>query len=69
MLLIADLIKSQDFSFEKNDENIDQIWSDHKTKLLACIDLIAPLKQFKERPVEIAPWADEELLEKARVRD
>ena len=69
LLLIADLIKSQDFSFEKNDENIDQIWSDHKTKLLACIDLIAPLKQFKERPIEIAPWADEELLEKARVRD
>ena len=69
LLLIADLIKSQDFSFDKNDQNIDQIWNSHRKKLLDCIDIIAPLKTFKERPIEIAPWADEELLEKVRVRD
>ena len=40
-----------------------------KQKILECIDLIAPLKTFRERPIEIAPWADEELLEKIRVRD
>ena len=27
LFLIADLIKSQDFSFNKNDQNIDQIWN------------------------------------------
>ena len=69
LLLIADLIKSQDFSFDKSDQDIDQIWNIHKQKLLECIDLISPLKTFKERPIEFAPWADEELLEKVRVRD
>jgi len=40
-----------------------------KKKLLDCINIVAPLKKFKERPREIAPWAGEELLEKVRVRD
>ena len=69
LFLIADLIKSQDFSFDKNDQNIDQIWNIHKQKILECIDLVAPLKTFKERSIEKAPWVDEELLEKIRVRD
>ena len=64
LLLIADLIKSVDLSFNKNDQDIDQIWMKIKQKILECIDLIAPLKTFRERPIEIAPWADEELLKK-----
>jgi hypothetical protein len=43
------------------------MWNIHKHKILECIDLVAPLKTFKERPIEIAPWV--ELLEKIRVRD
>jgi hypothetical protein len=34
-----------------------------------CIDLVAPLKTFNERPIEIGPWVDEQLLEKKIVRD
>ena len=61
---IADLIKSVDLSFNKNDQDIDQIWMKIKQEILECIDLIAPLKKFRERPIEIATWADEELLKK-----
>jgi K+-transporting ATPase c subunit len=55
LFLITDLINAQDFSFDKNDQNVDQIWNNYKIKLLECIDLVAPLKKFKERPQEIAP--------------
>jgi hypothetical protein len=48
LFLIADLIKSQDFSFDKNDQNINQIWNIHKQKILECIDLVALLKTFKD---------------------
>ena len=51
LLLIADLIKSVDLSFNKNDQDIDQIWMKIKQKILECIDLIAPLKTFRERPL------------------
>ena len=30
---------------------------------------MAPLKNFKERPKEISPWEDQELLEKLKARD
>ena len=33
LFLITDLINAQDFSFDKNDLNVDQIWFKHKTKL------------------------------------
>jgi hypothetical protein len=69
LFLITDLTNAQDFSFDKNYQNVDQIWNNHNTKLLDCINLVAPLKKFKERPQEIAPWEDEELLEKLRARD
>jgi hypothetical protein len=67
--LIADLIKDQDFSFDKNNKNVNQCWDRHKTNFLECIDLVAPLKTFKERPQEIAPWVDDELLKKINTRD
>jgi hypothetical protein len=69
LFLITDLINAQDFSFDKNDQNVDQIWNNHKLKLLDCINLVAPIRKFKERPQEIAPWVDEELLENLRARD
>ena len=47
LLLIADLIKSLDFSFNKTDQDIDKIWMKIKQKLLDCINLIAPIKPFK----------------------
>ena len=47
LFLITDLINSQDFSFDKNDQNVDQIWNNHKIKLLDCINLVAPLKNLK----------------------
>ncbi len=38
-------------------------------KIKDILDLEAPLKTFKERPQEIAPWVDNELLEMKRARD
>jgi len=38
-------------------------------KFLECINLIARLISFTERPKDIASWFDEELEEKMRVRD
>jgi hypothetical protein len=36
---------------------------------LNSVNSVAPVKEFKQRPQEIAPWVDEELLEKLRARD
>jgi hypothetical protein len=69
LFLITDLINAQYFSFDKNDQNVVQIWNNHKIRLLDFVNLVAPLKKFKERPQEIAPWVNEELLEKLRARD
>ncbi len=37
------------------------VWSDFKSKLTQILDIVAPLKSFKLRPVELAPWDDDEL--------
>ena len=69
LFLISDLIKSQDFSFDTNNKDIDKIWNEHRLKILECVDTVAPIKTFKQRPQEIAPWVDEKLIAKRQIRD
>ena len=57
------------FNIEKDDINIDQIFLDLKNKITIVLDSIAPIKAFRERQVDKAPWEDEELYEKKRARD
>ena len=40
-----------------------------KNQIINILNIVAPLKTFKERPQKIAPWGDAELLEKRRARD
>ena len=69
LILIGDHLSNLNFSFNKDDNDIDGIWINLKKQIINIVDLIAPLNKFKERPKQIAPWEDEELLEKRRSRD
>ena len=68
LILITDHISFQDLSVDKK-KQIDLSWDEWKGKILNSVNTVAPIKEFKQRPQEIAPWVDEELLEKLRVRD
>ena len=69
LILIVDHINALKFSFNRDDHDIDRIWSDFKINITKILDSVAPLKNFKERPIEISPWEDKELLEKRKARD
>ena len=69
LILISDHLKAQDFSFDTNEQDIDMIWTNQKEKIISILDLVAPVKTFKERPQEICPWVDDEILGKRKARD
>ena len=69
-MLIGELVNNLNSSFVINKEDdINMIWSDYKSKITQILDTVAPLKSFKQRPVELAPWDDDELSEKRKTRD
>ena len=64
LILIKDHLKRLDFYFEKNNTDVNEIWSGIDVEIKHILDAITPLK-----PIEIAPWDDEELSEKRKARD
>ena len=70
LMLIGELVNNLNSSFVINKEDdINMVWSDYKSKITQILDTVAPLKSFKQRPVELAPWDDDELSEKRKTRD
>jgi hypothetical protein len=71
LFLIGDHLKnsSHEFEIDSTNKDIDRIWQEYKLKITDILDLVSPVRLFKERPKEILPWEDEELCEKRRARD